>query len=105
LHEPKLIELELARFYVAHKGKVGAPILCAGLKADGFTCSVSKVSRLMKKANLRTKLVRKFRTTTDMTHKLLVAANHLNRHFKVAKLNQVRVGDIGKLVIALIKIW
>jgi putative transposase len=94
LHEPKLIELELARFYAAHKGKVGAPMLCADLKADGFTCSVSTVSRLMKKANLRAKLVRKFRTTTYSKHKLPVAANHLNRHFKVAKLNQVWVGDI-----------
>lgn len=96
-HEPKPIELVLGRRYALHKGKAGAPMLCADLQAAGFACSVRTVSRLMKKAGFRAKLSRQFRLTTDSKHSLPTAPNLLARQFTVAKPNQVWVGDITYL--------
>ncbi len=93
-HKPKAIALKLKDAYAVHKGKAGAPLLCADLKAEGFKCSVSTVSRLMKKAHLRAKLTRKYRLTTDSKHRLPLAPNRLKRQFDVAKPNKVWVGDI-----------
>jgi putative transposase len=96
-HEPKEIESTMNRIYAKHKGKIGAPMLCADLKAEGFVCSVRTVSRLMKKSGLRAKLTRKFRLTTDSKHKLPLAPNRLKRQFTVDKPNSVWVGDITYL--------
>jgi putative transposase len=96
-HEPKAVELELARTYANHNGKAGAPMLCADLNANGFKCSTRTVSRLMQKAGLRAKLTRKYRITTDSKHKLPIAPNRLKRQFTVDKPNKVWVGDITYL--------
>jgi putative transposase len=95
--EPKAIELALKENYAKHKGKAGAPMLCADLNASGFKCSVRTVARLMKKASLRARFSRKYRLTTDSKHKLPIAPNLLERQFKVDKPNQVWVGDITYL--------
>jgi putative transposase len=96
-HKPKAVELELARVYAKHKGKAGAPMLCADLNANGFSCSTRTVSRLMQKAGLKAKLTRKYRITTDSKHKLPIAPNRLKRQFTVDKPNKVWVGDITYL--------
>jgi transposase InsO family protein len=48
----------------------------------------------MKAAGLRSKIVRKFRVTTDSKHTYPIVENKLNRHFKVERTAQVWVSDI-----------
>jgi putative transposase len=48
----------------------------------------------MKKANLMSKVKRRFKVTKDSKHKLPVAENLLNREFKVKEPNKVWVQDI-----------
>jgi putative transposase len=88
------VDVQLVQAYANHKGKAGAPSLCADLRAIGFSISIRTVGRKLKARGLRAKVTRKFRHTTDSNHSMLVAPNRLNRQFTVAKPNQVWVGDI-----------
>jgi putative transposase len=97
IKEPCAVDGSLQEAYAAHKGKAGAPSLCADLRAQGFRISVRTVGRKLKACGLRGKVTRKFRHTTDSKHNLLVAPNRLNRQFKVGRPNQVWVGDITYL--------
>ena len=53
-----------------------------------------RVARLMKTAGIRSKIVRKFRVTTDLKHNYPIVENKLNRNFRVEKISQVWVSDI-----------
>ena len=88
------IDTALVDAYAKHKGKAGAPSLCADLQANGFSISLRTVGRKLKARGLRAKVTRKFRHTTDSNHSMLVAPNRLDRQFKVSKPNEVWVGDI-----------
>jgi putative transposase len=55
---------------------------------------VNRIARLMRKDGLYAKTKRKFRVTTDSSHKQPVAANILNREFNPARPNQTWVSDI-----------
>jgi len=72
----------------------GAPRLHAALKRRGETCGLHRVERLMRAAGIRSKVRRKFRTTTDSDHVHAVAPNLLRRQFTVFGPNQVWVSDI-----------
>jgi len=48
----------------------------------------------MRKTGIHTVAKKKYRATTDSKHSLSVAANHLNRNFRVDKPNQFWVADI-----------
>jgi len=48
----------------------------------------------MKEAEIYAVTKKKYRATTDSKHPHLVAANHLNRNFKVDKPNKFWVADI-----------
>ncbi len=48
----------------------------------------------MKKTNIRSKTVKKFRVTTDSKHQHQIMSNVLNRAFKVDRIGKVWVSDI-----------
>jgi transposase InsO family protein len=52
------------------------------------------VARIMKKANIRSKIARKYVVTTDSKHKYPVVGNYLDRNFHPAELAKVWVSDI-----------
>ena len=72
----------------------GAPRLHAALKRRGETCGLHRVERLVRAAGIRSKVRRKFRTTTDSDHAHAVAPNLLGQQFEVSAPNQVWVSDI-----------
>ena len=72
----------------------GAPRIEAELKALGFKVSKPRVARIMKANYLYAKRKRKFKATTDSSHKYPTAPNLLNQCFNVARANQVWVSDI-----------
>jgi putative transposase len=53
-----------------------------------------RVARMMKKANLRSIVKKKFKVTTDSNHKFPVPENKLDRDFKPGTLGAVWVSDI-----------
>ena len=54
----------------------------------------NRVARLMRADGLRAKTAKKWRATTDSGHKLPVAANTLDRQFRIEQPNRVWAGDI-----------
>ena len=72
----------------------GSPRITQELKKKNKQVSRSYVARIMKKLNLRSKIRRKYKVTTDSSHKYGVAENLLGRDFSAGALSQKWVGDI-----------
>jgi transposase InsO family protein len=66
----------------------------AEMRAQNISCSLNRVSRLMKQEGLKSKTRRKFRITTDSTHTLPVYPNLLERNFIAKKPNMSWTSDI-----------
>lgn len=76
------------------RGVYGSPRIHAALSKKGIKCGRHRVARLMRKSNIRSKTKRKFKVTTDSSHKLPVAENTLNRDFSPSQANQAWAQDI-----------
>jgi len=72
----------------------GSPRIHAALKARGETCGLNRVARLMQKAEIRSKVKRKFKKTTNSKHAHPVASNLLAQDFSTSAPNEVWVSDI-----------
>lgn len=79
----------------ASKGRYGSPKITHDLRAQGVNVSRPRVARLMKQANLKSIIQKKYVvTTTDSKHAYPVAENHLNRQFNPTKPGQAWVSDL-----------
>ncbi len=88
LHLIKQIHFESDAIYGA--GRIHAEIL-----KRGFLCNIKLVEKLMRIANISSKIKAKFRvSTTDSNHDKRISSNLLNRNFKVDEPNKVWVSDI-----------
>jgi len=64
------------------------------LELYGFFVSRKRISSIMKDLNLKVKMKRRFKNTTDSNHNLPIAPNILNRDFYASNPDQKYVGDI-----------
>lgn len=81
----------------AHKNsgeKYGSPRIYKQLRADGFNCGLNRVARIMRKNGIQARMKKRFKITTDSSHKAPVADNILDRNFKVDGPNKAWVSDI-----------
>lgn len=90
----QMLSDEIKKIYALYKGRYGSPRIAKELESLGIKASQQRVARLMKKHSLRSILKRKFKVTTDSSHKYPVVENHLNRNFSVHKPNSAWVSDI-----------
>ena len=74
-------------------GEYGRVKMQKALKEIGYTFSIGKVGRIMRKARLYPKKCKKYKATTNSKHKYQVAENLLNRQFCVKEINRVWCGD------------
>ena len=72
----------------------GSPSIWDALIKQGHGVGEHRVARLMRVEGIRAKTVKKWRATTQSTHRLPVATNTLNRQFTVTHPNRVWAGDI-----------
>ena len=72
----------------------GSPSIWDALIKRGHGVGEHRVARLMRVEGIRAKTVKKWRVTTQSTHRLPVAANTLNRQFTVTQPNRVWAGDL-----------
>lgn len=77
----------------ASRATYGAPRVHAELVVQGESCSKNTVARLMRKAAIVPKTVRRFRVTTD-SRKTKASPNLLGRAFTAAKPNERWLTDI-----------
>ncbi len=64
------------------------------LELYGLLISRKRIASIMKDLNLKVKMKRRFKNTTDSNHNLPIAANVLNRDFYASNPDEKYVGDI-----------
>lgn len=85
---------EIHLIYRASRGRYGSPRIAKELNMQGVPVSRLLVAKLMRKEHLRSIVRRKYRVTTNSSHKYPVVENKLNREFNVSEQNKVWVSDI-----------
>lgn len=85
---------EIKRIYYQSKRRYGSPRIAKELEMLGYKVSKQLVRKLMKKSHLQSIVKRKFKITTNSSHKYAVVENKLNREFTVVKENTAWVLDI-----------
>ena len=94
------LRLEIRAAHAASSRRYGAPKVHAELKAQGVRCGHNRIARLMRADGLRARRARRFRVTTQSSHRHPVAAYHLKRRFDPAayiERDRVWVADITYL--------
>lgn len=76
------------------KKRYGSPRISKALKAKEVKVSRPRVARIMKLAQIRAKMVRRFKVTTDSKHSFAVSENLLKRNFSASSTGQAWVSDI-----------
>lgn len=71
----------------------GSPKIHEDLLDDGETCSVNRVARLMKVADIKSKMARKFVITTNSKNTAQPAPDLLRRNFTFKQQNEAWVSD------------
>lgn len=75
------------------KQRYGAPKIHVILENEGYQVSLKRVQRLMKKANIKSIIVKKFRPVSS-NEKVVERENILQRDFSTKSINEKWVGDI-----------
>jgi putative transposase len=86
---------KIKEIYIKSKRSYGSVKITKKLNdAQGVKVNHKRVERLMQVNNIRSKVCRKYKNTTDSNHRLPVAPNILNRDFTTTAKNQKMVSDI-----------
>ena len=80
-------------FHQRSRSIYGSPKIYEDLTAAGEHCSVNRVARLMKAADIKSRLAHKFVVTTNSKNTLQPAPDRLQRNFTVAECNRAWVSD------------
>jgi putative transposase len=87
--------VDIDRIYNESKKRYGSPRIASELRELGIQVSRPRVARLMKKANIKSIIRKKYRVqTTDSDHEYAIAENHLNRDFSASDTGQKWVSDL-----------
>ncbi len=84
----------IRRIFDENRQVYGAPRIHRVLIEEGYYCSLNRVARLMQKANIVPKMIRKFRVTTDSRRSIKPSSNLLNRQFSPVQMNRVWASDV-----------
>jgi transposase InsO family protein len=90
------LELGIAikKIYEWSKGRYGSPGITKELQMQGVKVSRAQVARIMKKKNMCSVTVRRFKQTTNSKHNYGLVENKLSQDFTTTAYNQVWVSDI-----------
>lgn len=84
---------EILAIYEESSKRYGAPKIQKILVQRGYKISLKRVQRLMKKLNISSIVIRKFRPYSSKTY-IFERENILRRDFSTSKINEKWVGDI-----------
>lgn len=87
------VRVAIRAIHAASHARYGRPRVQRALQAQGLSCGTARVARLMRLEGLRGKRRRAYRVTTQADG-TPPAANHLQRQFRVAQVNQVWASDV-----------
>ena len=97
--EVRCLELQqrIRTAYNSAKGRYGSPRLTKNLQQSGVRVSLKTAAKHMILIGLRSKLSRKYRPTTDSSHREPVAENVLSREFSSLSPGMKYISDITYL--------
>ena len=84
---------QIVKIHKKSKKRYGAPKIHHELEKLGYTVSLKRVQRLMKKAGIRSIIVKKFRPTSNK-QVIVERENLLKQDFSTQTINEKWVGDI-----------
>jgi len=87
-HRAMLLQEKVKAVYFNKKQRYGSPRIAMELRARGDKISRVTVAKYMKQMGLRSKLGRKFRTTTDSQYTHKIMENILDREFTVSEVSK-----------------
>ena len=88
------LSVQIPEIHDSSRATYGAPRVHRTLRRKGVRVGRKRVERLMRRHDLRGRVRRRFRRTTDSRHDLPIAPNTLNRQFQVDSPDLVWAGDI-----------
>ncbi len=91
--ENKALTKKISYFHQQSNAIYGSPKIHEDLLDEGETCGVNRVARLMKVADIQSKMARKFVMTTDSKNTMQPAPDLLKRQFSVDEQNKAWVSD------------
>ena len=91
--ENKVLTERIRRSHQQSREIYGSPKIHKDLIAEGETCGVNRVARLMNVADIKSKIARKFVVTTDSKNTMQPAPDLLKRRFTVDKHDEAWVSD------------
>jgi putative transposase len=94
-----VLRTKLGAFHAASGDRYERPRLWKDLREDGDAISEKRVRRLMRAAQIRGRVPKRFKRTTNSDHTDPIAANVLARDFTAAAPNQRWVSDTTEFVI------
>jgi len=84
---------KIKRSHKASRGIYGSPKIHKDLVAEGESCSVNRVARLMSEADIKSKMARKFVITTNSKNTTQPVPDLLRRRFTVNQRDKAWVSD------------
>jgi transposase InsO family protein len=84
---------KIRTYHKQSRGIYGSPKIHKDLVAAGETCGVNRVARLMKAADIKSKMTRKFVITTNSKNTLQPAPDLLQRNFTTQRQDHAWVSD------------
>jgi transposase InsO family protein len=91
--ENRRLTKKIRHYHQQSREIYGSPKIHRDLIADGETCGIHRVARLMRKAGIQSKMVRKFVITTDSRNTMEPAPDRLQRQFVVDQPDKAWVCD------------
>lgn len=84
----------IRQMFLESRQTYGSPRIHAELKEKGYSCSRTRVARLMRQSGLRAKMPHRFKATTRQNERSVVAPNLLQQEFIASVPNEKWVSDI-----------
>lgn len=81
-------------FFYEYRGIYGAPKIHKLLINEGLVISLKRVQKIMKKNNLRSKIIKKWKSCSPKNKEIKERVNLLNQNFTANNLNEKWVTDI-----------
>ncbi|MCL6625068.1 MAG: IS3 family transposase [Alicyclobacillus shizuokensis] len=82
------------QIFVRTRRLYGSPKITQLLRREGVRVGQKTVARIMREHGLRSRVVRKYKATTDSNHAYPVHDNRLNQSFEAERPNQIWMADI-----------
>ncbi|PCJ26787.1 MAG: hypothetical protein COA97_05175 [Flavobacteriales bacterium] len=80
--ENQKLTIEIKEVFEESRRTYGSPKVTEELKRRGIKVSKPRVAKLMRLNNLKSKIRKKYKVTTNSNHMYAISDNHLDRNFK-----------------------